>query len=91
MIRPILVRPLPNHRVYLEFSDGSKGNVDLSDLARNKVFESWNDYAFFERVRVGEHREVKWNDDIELCADSLYLRLTGKTVDELFPRIEPFS
>ena len=51
MIRPILVRPLPNYRVYLEFSDGSKGNVDLSDLAREQVFEGWNDYAFFEKVR----------------------------------------
>ena len=91
MIRPILVRPLPNHRIYLEFYDGSKGTVDLSDLARSGVFESWNDYAFFEKVHIGDHREIKWNDEIELCADSLYLRLTGKTVDELYPRIEPFS
>ncbi len=91
MIRPILVRPLPNYCVYLEFSDGSKGNVDLSDLAREQVFESWNDYAFFEKVHIGDHRQIKWNENIELCADSLYLRLTGKTVDELFPMIEPFS
>jgi hypothetical protein len=91
MIRPILVRPLPNYSLYLEFSDGAKGNVDLSDLARKKVFESWNDYAFFEKVRIGDHREIKWNDDIELCADSLYLRLTGKTPEELFQMIEPIS
>lgn len=84
MIRPILVRPLPNYRVYLEFSDGAKGNVDLSDLAGKGVFEIWNDYACFEKVQIGDHREIKWNDDIELCADSLYLRLTGKTPEELF-------
>ena len=58
MIRPILVRPLPNHRIYLEFYDGSKGTVDLSDLARSGVFESWNDYAFFEKVHIGDHREI---------------------------------
>ncbi len=91
MIRPILVRPSPNHLLYLEFSDGSKGNVDLSDLARSGVFESWNDYAFFETARIGDHREIKWNDEIALCADSLYLRLTGKTPDELFQMTEPFS
>jgi hypothetical protein len=90
MIQPLLVRPLPNYSVYLEFSDGSRGNVDLSDLACERVFESWNDYAFFEKVHIGEHREIKWNDEIELCADSLYLRLTGKTPEELSQAIEPF-
>ena len=91
MIHPILVRPLPNYCVYLEFSDGAKGNVDLSDLAHRGVFELWDDYVFFEKVYIGEHREIKWNDDIELCADSLYLRLTGKTPEELFKMIGPFS
>lgn len=84
MIRPILVRPLPNYRVCLEFSDGARGNVDLSDLAGKGVFEIWNDYALFEKVHIGDHREIKWSDDIELCADALYLRLTGKTPEELF-------
>ena len=76
MIRPILVRALTNHRVYLEFSDGAKGEVDLSDFARKDVFNSWNDYKFFEQVHIGDHREIRWNDDLDLCADSLYLRLT---------------
>ncbi len=84
MIRPILVRALPNYRIYLEFSDGAMGEVDLSDLAGHGVFDAWNDYAFFQQVYIGEHREVKWTTDIELCPDSLYLRLTGKTPEELF-------
>jgi hypothetical protein len=33
MIRPISVRSLPNYRLYLEFSDGAKGEVNLGDLA----------------------------------------------------------
>jgi len=87
MVEPILVRALPNYHVYLEFSDGPKGEVDLSDLAGKGVFEAWNDYAFFEKVHIGDHREIKWNDEIELCADSLYLKLTGKTPEELFPKL----
>ena len=28
---------------------------------------------------------VAWNDEIELCADSLYLELTDKLAKEVFP------
>jgi len=87
MIRPIKVQALPSYRIYLEFSDGTKGEVDLSDLAGHGVFQVWNDYDFFEKVHLGNHREIKWNDEIELCADSLYLKLTGKSPEELFPKL----
>lgn len=88
MIRPVFARALPNYRLYLEFSDGSKGEVDLSDLASKGVFEPWNNPSCFEKVHIGSHREIKWNDEIELCPDLLYLRLTGKTPEELFPRLQ---
>ena len=87
MIRPVSVRPLPNYRIYLEFSDGSKGEVDLSDLAGKGVFQVWNDYSFSEKVHIGPERQINWDDYIELCADSLYLKLAGKTPEELFPRL----
>lgn len=87
LIRPTSVRALPNYRLYLEFSDGTKGEVDLSDLAGRGVFAAWDNPAFFETVHIGSHRELKWDDEIELCADSLYLKLTGKTPEELFPKL----
>lgn len=87
MIHPLVVQPLLNYRLYLEFSDGAKGEVDLSDLAGKGVFEPWNNPSLFGKVHIGSHREIKWNDEIELCPDSLYLRLTGKTPEELFPRL----
>ncbi len=87
MIRPLLVRALPNYRLYLEFSDSVNGEVDLSDLAGEGAFEAWSNQTFFEEVHIGLHREIKWNDEIELCPDSLYLKLTGKTPEELFPKL----
>lgn len=87
MIRPLSVRALPNYRIYLEFSDGAKGEIDLSDLVGVGVFEAWKSDDFFEKVHVGPHREIKWNDEIELCSDSLYLKLTGKSPEELFPKL----
>ncbi len=87
MVRPVLVRALPNYRLYLEFSDGVKGEVDLSDLAGKNVFSAWSNPSFFGAVHIGSNREIKWNDEIELCPDSLYLKLTGQTPEELFPRL----
>jgi len=87
LIEPLLVQARPNYHIYLEFSDGTKGEVDLSALAGQGVFKVWSDYDFFKKVHIGQHREIKWDDDIELCADSLYLKLTGKSPEQLFPRL----
>ena len=82
LIEPLLVQTRPNYHIYLEYSDGTKGDVDLSDLADSGVFQVWNDYDFFKTVHIGQHREIKWDDDI---ADSLYLKLAGKSSEE-FPQ-----
>jgi hypothetical protein len=87
LIRATRVQALPEYRIYLEFSDGTKGEVDLTDLAGKGVFHVWDDYDLFERVSLGTHREIKWTDEIELSADSLYLKLTGKSPEELFPKL----
>jgi len=84
LIRPLHVRVLPNYRLDLEFSDGVKGTVDLSDLAGRGVFGRWSDYSAFERVQVSSYRAIKWNDHVELCADMLYIRMTGKSPRDLF-------
>lgn len=86
-IKPPRVEARPEYHLYLEFSDGTKGEVDLSDLSGRGVSQVWDDQQFFERVHLGDHREIKWNDEIELCADSLYLKLTGKSPEELFPKL----
>ena len=88
MIRPVLVKALGDYRIYIKFSDGAEGEVDLSDLAGRGVFEAWKDYGAFERVHIGPGREIQWSDEIELCPDAVYMRLTGKTPEELFPELQ---
>jgi hypothetical protein len=87
MIRPVSIKALPNYRIYIRFSDGVEGEVDLSDLVGQGVFEAWNDRRFFEGVHIGPDRQIQWSDEIELCPDSIYLKLTGKTPEELFPEL----
>lgn len=66
-------------------SDFVVGNVDVSGLIGKGIFKTLSDAAVFESVTVGKHGEVHWTDDLELCADSLYLQMTGKSVEDLFP------
>lgn len=87
MIRAVEVEARRGRRIWLRFSDGSAGEVDLSDLAGRGVFRAWNQREIFEGVHVAPHGAVAWSDEIELCADALYLELTGSAAAELFPGI----
>ena len=85
--RPIAVRGLPDYHLWLRYDDGAEGTVDLSDLAGRGVFKAWSDPAFFKAVRLGPHGAIQWGPDIDVCPDALYMRLTGKTPEEVFPAI----
>ncbi|MDI6770810.1 MAG: DUF2442 domain-containing protein [Anaerolineales bacterium] len=86
--RILVVRPLDNYRIWLKFADQSAGNVDLSHLAGKGVFASWNNYENFKKVTIENGRRLVWPDEIDIDADSLYLKLTGKTPEELFPALK---
>lgn len=86
-IRPVAVEPRNDFRIWIKFQDGQEGEIDLSHLAGNGIFKAWNDRAFFESVRINSYDEVAWGDDIDLCPDSLYMQLTGKPVEEIWPRL----
>lgn len=79
------VKALEGYRIWLRYSDGATGEVDLSHLAGRGVFKAWLDRQFFEDVFIGEGGEVSWRDDLDLDPFQLYMDITGKTVEELFP------
>jgi hypothetical protein len=85
------VEVLRAHRLELTFDDGISGTVDLSDLVGKGVFSCWNDLSVFAQVRIGPSGELVWNEQVDLCPDSLYLKVTGKRPEDLFPalRSEP--
>lgn len=87
MIRPTGVKALEGHRLWLEYSDGSAGEVDLSHLAGIGVFTAWNDPGRFEEVHIAPHGAIAWDDALELCPDALYLALSGKSVEEAMPGV----
>ena len=91
MFKPVAVKALPDYKLWLRYADGVEGEVDLSAFAGQGVFKIWNDYQVFEKVYIGEHGQVAWSDEIDMCPDALYLRLTGKTPEEVFPNLRKMS
>ena len=83
MLRPVAVEAREGRRIWLRYSDGAAGEVDLSGVAGKGVFKAWDEPGCFEQVHIAPHRAIAWNDDLELCPEALYMELTGKTWDEL--------
>ncbi len=87
MKKIIKVKVLPGYRLELEFDDGVCGVVDLSEAVGKGVFALWCDPLVFEQVRIGSSGELVWSDRVDLCPDALYLKVTGKTPEDIFPSL----
>jgi hypothetical protein len=88
MLKLIAVKPLPNHKLWLEYSNGTTGEVDLSTLVVKGVFQLLQDEQLFQKVSIANNRRLVWNEDLELCADALYLQITGQKPEALFPNLK---
>ena len=87
MFKPIKAKALSGYRLWLRYADGVEGEVDLSHLAGRGVFAAWDDYPFFEKVHISANGAVTWSAQIDLCPDALYLQISGKTPEEVFPKL----
>jgi len=88
MFKIVEVKALPDYRLWVRYDDGVEGEVDLSHLAGRGIFAAWNDYKVFKRVHIGSSGVPSWNDDIDICPDALYLQVTGKTPEQVFPKLK---
>jgi len=80
-------KSLPAFRLELRFDNGETGVVDLSSLAGRGVFAAWEKPGVFERVSVSSEGAVEWPGELDLCPDALYLQMTGKKVEDIFPAL----
>ena len=78
MKRPVKVEPLSGYRLRLRYADGVEGIIDVSDQVGRGVFASLRDENFFREVRIGDHGQIAWSDDLEICSDSAYQEITRK-------------
>jgi len=45
---------------------------------------AWKQDGVFEQVRITELGALEWPGELDLCADALYLKLTGKQPEDIF-------
>jgi hypothetical protein len=87
MKRIVEAKPMADYRVWVRFEDGVEGIADLSRHAGRGVFKLWAQPGAFAQVRIGPNGELVWGDQIDFCPDALYLEITGRKPEELFPKV----
>ena len=65
--------------------------MDLSEAVGKGVFALWRDPLAFKQVRIGAFGKLVWADRIDLCPDALYLKVTGKNPEDIFPALREQS
>jgi hypothetical protein len=70
-------RALPNHRLWLRFSDDAEGEVDLSEMIHQDhraIVRALNEPGAFASIRV-ENDTVVWKNGFDLAPEFLRARL----------------
>ena len=80
--KPIKVQALNGYTIFVAFSDGVQGTVDLKHLASKGVFRSWGKNNLFAQAHIDDYGAIAWNDDIDICPDNVYLQLKGLTFEQ---------
>ena len=81
------IRPKQNFHLFLRYDDGTSGEVDLSAYAGRGVFAKWLEPGVFEQVWLADAGHPQWPGGVDLCPDALYMQLTGKRPEQVFPML----
>jgi len=74
---------LQPYKIKIRFSDNIEGIVDLSHLKNQGIFNEWSKPGIFNKVQLNsETFAISWNEEIELCPNSLYLKLKNTSFEE---------
>jgi len=82
---PVAVEPRGGYRIWLRYSDGVSGEVDLSHLAGQGALAALGDSVPFAAARLDFDRAIVLSESLELCPDALYLQLTGQPAAAIMP------
>ena len=81
--KPIEIKAIKKYIISIKYSDGTEGEIDLSHLSHQGIFNAWENNDLFYKVYIDKETDaIAWNKDIELCPDALYLKLSNLSFDE---------
>jgi hypothetical protein len=79
MAHLIRLEARPQYRLFVEFSDGVSGEIDLSSRLFGPVFEPLRDERVFAQVTLDEFGAPTWSSGADLAPDAIYDRLKVKS------------
>lgn len=71
MIRIKEVKPLDDYKLLITFENNEKKIKDMKLYLEKGVFSKLKNKDFFNKVKIA-YGTICWNDEIDLCADSIY-------------------
>lgn len=75
------VKPLSDHRIYVELADGRRGLFDLTPYLEHGVFRELKDPAYFNCVGI-QWGAVTWPHEQDIAPETLVAQMTS--ADENF-------
>lgn len=69
--RPARVRPGDDYTILITFKNGEEKVYDMKPLLHYPMFQPLRNPVFFNTVKT-DGMCVFWNDDIDVCPDTLY-------------------
>jgi len=64
MFEPLEVKALSDYRIWIRYADGEEGEVDVSHLAGQGVFELWEDESKWKNVQIAEDGAIRWSEGV---------------------------
>ena len=72
------VTALKKYVLYVEFTDGTKGNYDVGFLAGKGVFKSWDkDDSFFKVYINADSGAISWPGELDIDTINIYCAIKG--------------
>lgn len=85
------VRARGPHLLWLRFSDGVEGTVNVAGLLVGPVFEPLRDSAFFARVQPDHPFGVAWPNGADIAPEALYENLNATGAESKRPYARLFD
>lgn len=71
----------------LKMTMSGANTIFLTSSPGRGVFSAWLKSGVFEQVILADAGHPQWPGDLDLCPDALYMKLTGKSPEEVFPTL----
>lgn len=78
MPRVVSVKAADGHRLHVEFDDGVRGSLDLSDRLFGPLFAPLADRELFSRVGIDDFGAVCWPNGADLAPDAVYATIRSQ-------------